>query len=107
MEEFYELMEITVLAAACIFLYYQFAWRSGIKAVKPEKIPTTKEIRKQRRKERRLRKLKHRFRLPYRGNAEIIEYSKTTPYIESAWNEVEKEPHGRQRKHGSRKGRGM
>ena len=75
--------------------------------MKPEKIPTTKEIRKQRKKERRIRKLKRRFRLPYRGNAEIIEYSKTTPYIESAWNEVEKEQHGRQRKHGSRTGRGI
>ena len=107
MEEFYELMEITVLVAACIFLYYQFAWRPGIKAVKPEKIPTTKEIRKQRKKERRIRKLKRRFRLPYRGNAEIIEYSKTTPYIESAWNEAEKEQHGRQRNNGSSTGRGI
>lgn len=107
MEEFYELMEITVLVAACIFLYYQFAWRPGIKAVKPEKIPTTKEIRKQRKKERRIRKLKRRFRLPYRGNAEIIEYSKTTPYIESAWNEVEKEQHGRQHRHSSKTGRGI
>lgn len=105
MDELYELMEITVLAASCIFLYYQFAWRPGIKAVKPEKIPTVQEIRKQRKKERRRRKLKRRFRLPYRGTAEIIEYSKTAPYIESAWNEVEKEQHGR--KHGNRKGRGI
>lgn len=107
MEELYELLEITALAASCIFLYYQFAWRPRIKTAKSEKIPTTKEIRKQRKKERRIRKLKRRFRLPYRGNAEVIEYSKTAPYIESAWNEVEKEQNGRQRRHGSKTGRGM
>lgn len=105
MDELYELMEIAALAASCIFLYYQFAWRPRIKAVKPVKIPTTQEIRKQRKKERHRRKLKRRFRIPYRGNAEIIKYSKTTPYIESAWNEVEREQHGK--KHGSRKGRGI
>ncbi|MBD5395332.1 MAG: hypothetical protein HDR71_13950 [Lachnospiraceae bacterium] len=105
MIDLYDTLEIIALAAACIFLYYRFGRRPQIKAVKPVKIPTTQEIKKQRKKERLRRKFRRRFRIPYRGNAEIIEYSKTTPYIESAWNEVEKEQHGK--RHGSRKGRGI
>ena len=105
MVDLYDTLEIIALAAVCIFLYYRFGRSPQIKAVKPVKIPTTQEIRKQRKKERRRRKLKRRFRIPYRGNAKIIEYSKTTPYIESAWNEVEREQYGK--KHGSRKGRGI
>lgn len=107
MEDLYDLLEIITLAAACMFLYGQFGRRPRIRAVKPEKIPTTQEIRKQRRKERRRRKLKRRFRIPYRGNAEVIGYNKTAPYIESAWNEVEKEQHGKKRRHGRRTGRGI
>ncbi|MCM1233130.1 MAG: hypothetical protein NC489_23665 [Ruminococcus flavefaciens] len=105
MEPIYDICEIIILAACCIFLYERFGRRARVREVKPERIPTKKEIRRQRKRERRRRKLKRWFRVPYRGNAKIIEYSKTAPYIESAWNEVEKEQHGKKR--GSKKGRGI
>lgn len=101
----YDIPEIIILAACCLFLYDRFGRRPKVKVVKPEKIPTTQEIRQQRRKERKIRKIKRKFRIPYRGKTEIIQYEKTAPYIESAWNEVEKEQHGK--KHGSKKGRGI
>ena len=101
MEELYNILEALALIACCIFLYRQFGRRPRVKAVKEEKIPTTQEIRRQRKKERKIRKIKRRFKIPYRGKTEVIEYSKTAPYIESAWNEVEK------KRHGTKKGRGV
>lgn len=101
MRDLYNILEVITLIACVIFLYRQFGKRPRIKAVKEEKIPTTQEIRRQRKKERKIRKIKRRFKIPYCGKTEIIEYSKTASYIESAWNEVEKEQHG------TKKGRGV
>lgn len=81
------LFESIILVFFCICLYQVFCRKPKIKVVKA---PTTKEIRRQRKKDRRLRKIKRKFRLPYRGKTEIVEYSKTRPYIESAWKELEK-----------------
>lgn len=105
MEELYNIPEIIVLVLCCVFLYDRFGRRPRIREVKPERIPTTKEIRRQRKKERRLRKIRRRFRIPCRGKTRIIRYDKTAPYIESAWNEVEKEQHGK--RHDRKKGRGI
>ncbi len=100
MGDLYNILEAITLIACVVFLYRQFGQRPKIKAVKEEKIPTTQEIRKRRKRERQLRKVRRRFKIPYRGKTEIIQYDKTTPYIESAWNEVEKEQHGKKRGRG-------
>lgn len=81
------LFEIIILVFFCVCLYRVFCRKPKVKVVKA---PTTKEIRHQRKKDRRKRKIKRKFRLPYRGKTEIVEYSKTRPYIESAWKELEK-----------------
>lgn len=81
------IFECVILIFFCICLYRVFCKRPKIKVVKA---PTTKEIRRQRKKDRRMRKIKRKFKLPYHGKTEIIEYSKTKPYIESAWKEIEK-----------------
>lgn len=81
------LFESVILVFFCICLYRVFCRTPKVKVVKA---PTTKEIRRQRKKDRRIRKIKRKFKLPYRGRTEIVEYSKTRPYIESAWKELEK-----------------
>ncbi len=81
------LFESIILIVFCICLYRVFCRTPKVKVVKA---PTTKEIRRQRKKDRRMRKIKRKFKLPYRGRTEIVEYSKTRPYIESAWKELEK-----------------
>lgn len=81
------LFESVILVFFCICLYRVFCRTPKVKVVKA---PTTKEIRCQRKKARRIRKIKRKFKLPYRGRTEIVEYSKTRPYIESAWKELEK-----------------
>lgn len=96
-----DIFEIIALIACCIFMYTRFGRSPQIKVLKEEKIPQPEEIKRQRKKARRIRKIKRRFRIPYRGKTQIITYDKKTPYIESAWNEVEKEQHG------TKKGRGI
>ena len=81
------LFESIILIVFCICLYRVFCRTPKVKVVKA---PTTKEIRRQRKKDMRMRKIKRKFKLPYRGRTEIVEYSKTRPYIESAWKELEK-----------------
>ncbi len=81
------LFESIILLVFCICLYWAFCRTPKVKVVKA---PTTKEIRRKRKKDRRKRKIKRIFKLPYRGRTEIVEYSKTRPYIESAWKELEK-----------------
>ena len=81
------LFESIILIVFCICLYRVFCRTPKVKLVKA---PTTKEIRRQRKKDRRMRKIKRKFKLPYRGRTEIVEYSKTRPYIESVWKELEK-----------------
>ncbi len=81
------LFESIILIVFCICLYRVFCRTPKVKVVKA---PTTKEIRRQRKKDRRMRKIKRKFKLPYRGRTEIVEYSKNRPYIESVWKELEK-----------------
>lgn len=81
------IFECVILLFFCICLYRVFCCKSKVKVVKA---PTTKEIRRQRKRDRRMRKIKRKIKLPYRGKTEIIKYSKTKPYIESAWKEIEK-----------------
>lgn len=75
------------LISFCIFLYKKFCYKPKIKTVK---IPDAKQIRKQKRKARRLRKFKRHFRMPYHGKTDIIQYDKQQPYIESIWEELSK-----------------
>ena len=86
----YDIANAILIILCCVFLYRKFCYKSKLKVVKTPKIPTTEEIRRQHKKERRMRKIKRRFRIPYWGNAKIIKYDKTAPYIESAWNEIQK-----------------
>lgn len=95
-----DLLEIITLIACCLFMYTRFGRSPQINVLKEEKIPQPGEIKRQRKKARRIRKIKRRFRIPYRGKAQIITYDKKAPYIESAWNEVEKEQHGTKKDRG-------
>lgn len=81
-----EYVEIVIIVLFCIYLYKKFCWRPKIKIVKA---PTPDDIKKQHKRDRRFRKIKRHFRIPYRGKTQITEFDKTKPYIESAWNEVE------------------
>ena len=47
-------------------------------------------ILKQHKKERRIRKIKRKLKLPHIGKAKIYKYDKTTPYIDAAWEELKK-----------------
>ena len=76
---------IAVIIVFLVVLYRRFCWKPKIKVAKA---PTTKQIRRQRKRARRLRKFSRHFRIPYVGHTEIIEYDKTNPYIESIWEEM-------------------
>lgn len=78
---------IAVIIVFLVVLYRGFCWKPKVKAVKA---PTTKQIRRQRKRARRLRKITRRFKVPHVGQAEVIEYDKTNPYIESIWEEMRK-----------------
>lgn len=80
-------VEIAIFILFFIYLYKKFCWKPKIKIVKA---PTPDDIKKQHKKERRFRKIKRRFRIPYHGKTQITEFDKTKPYIESAWNEIQK-----------------
>lgn len=82
MGDIYDLSEIFILVLCCIFLYMQFGRSARVRVVKKEKAPMKNEIRRQHKKERRLRKIRRRLKISYRGNACIIKYDKTAPYIE-------------------------
>ena len=56
------IFECVILIFFCICLYRVFCKRPKIKVVKA---PTTKEIRRQRKKDRRMRKIKRKFKLPH------------------------------------------
>lgn len=81
------IFEIAVVMIFLVILYRGFCHRPKLKVVKA---PTTKQIRQQRKRERRHRKISRRFRIPYVGKTEIIKYDKTNPYIESIWEEMRK-----------------
>ena len=78
---------IIVFIAFFIILYMNFCKKPKIKVVKA---PTHKEILKQHKKERRIRKIKRKLKLPHIGKAKIYKYDKTTPYIDAAWEELKK-----------------
>lgn len=81
------ILYVTVLIVFCIFLYLQFGRKPKIKTVK---VPDKKSILKQKRKNRRIKKLKRFFRTPYKGKTEVIKYDKQHEYIESIWEELKK-----------------
>lgn len=79
------IFEIAVIIIFLAVLYCSLCRKPRVKVVKA---PTTKQIRRQRKRARRLRKLSRHFRIPYVGHTKIIEYDKTNPYIESIWEEM-------------------
>lgn len=81
------IFEIAVVMIFLVVLYRGLCRRPKVKIVKA---PTTKQIRRQRKRARRLRRISRRFKVPYIGKTEIIEYDKTNPYIESIWEEMRK-----------------
>lgn len=81
------IFEIAVVIIFLVLLYRGFCRKPKIKIVKA---PTTKQIQRQKKHARRLRRISRRFKVPYIGKTEIIEYDKTNPYIESIWEEMRK-----------------
>lgn len=88
MDNILKILEIITMAAFLIMLYRRFYDKPKIKAVKV-RVPTAKQIRRAKKRARRLRRVKRKFRIPYIGRTKIIEYDKKLPYIESIWNEIE------------------
>lgn len=88
MDDILKIIEIIIVAAFLIMLYNKFYSKPKIKAVKV-KVPTARQIRRAKKRARRLRKVKRKFRIPYVGKTKIIKYDKKLPYIESVWNEIE------------------
>ena len=86
----YDIANAILIILCCALLYRKFCYKPKVKIVKAPKIPRSEVIRWQKKKERRIRKIKRKFKIPYKGSAEIIKYDKKLPYIESAWNEVQK-----------------
>lgn len=80
------IFEIAVVIIFLLILYRGFCWRPKVKVVKA---PTTKQIRRQKKRARRLRKFTRRFKARHAGPAELIKYSKTSPCINSMWEEVQ------------------
>ncbi len=81
------IFEITVMIVFLIILYRGFCWKPKIKIVKA---PTLKQIRREKKRARRIRKISRRFKVPYVGQTEIIKYDKKSPCIDSMWEEVER-----------------
>ncbi len=79
------IFEIAAVIIFLVTLYRGFCRKPKIKVVRA---PTTKQIRRQKKRARRIRKITRRFRFPHVGQAEVIEYDKTNPYIESIWEEM-------------------
>lgn len=76
-----------LLICFCIYVYRKFCYKPRIKTVK---IPTAKQVRRKKKRKRFKNKIMRIFRIPYKGKTEIIQYDKKAPYIESAWNEINK-----------------
>ena len=81
------IFEIITLLSFCIFLYIKFCKKPKIKTVK---VPTTKEIRRKKKRSRKIKKIKRIFKLPYRGKTEMVEYDPYREYIENVWDELNK-----------------
>lgn len=80
MSYFKDCLEIVTMICF-IFYMYKKTFKPYIKEVKKKEKPQ---------KKRKRIKYLHRFHVPYKGKAKIIQYDKKTAYIESAWNEVQK-----------------
>lgn len=80
------IFKIAVIIIFLALLYRHFCWKPKIKVVKA---PTARQIRRQKKHARRLRKISRKFKVPYVGKTEIIEYDKTSPCIDSMWEEVQ------------------
>lgn len=81
------IFEIAIVLIFLVILYRGFCRKPKVKVIKA---PTTKQIRRQKKRARRRRKLSRWFKVPHIGHAEVIEYDKTNPYIESIWEEIRK-----------------
>lgn len=81
------IFEIAIVLIFLVILYRGFCRKPKIKVIKA---PTTAQIHRERKRARRRRKLARWFRVPRIGRAEVIEYDKTNPYIESIWEEMRK-----------------
>lgn len=81
-----DLIKVFFIISLCIYIYKKFIWKPKIKIVQ---VPTPEDIKRQNKKDRRIRKIKRHFKIPYWGKTQISEFDKTKPYIESAWNEIE------------------
>lgn len=80
MSYFKDCLEIVTMIC---FLAYMYR-----KTFKPY-IKEVKQVEKPKKKKKRLKYLR-RFRVPYKGKTEIIQYDKKSAYIESVWNEIQK-----------------
>lgn len=80
------MIQAVIIIMFLAFLYIIFCRKPKIKTIKA---PTVKQVKRKKKHARMIRKIKRKFKIPYRGKTEIIEYSKTRPYIEHAWNEIE------------------
>lgn len=78
---------IAIFVLFCAFLYIRFCKTPKIKTVKA---PTTKAIKRKKKHDRRIKKLKRIFKLPYRGKTEIVKYDPYKEYIESVWDEIQR-----------------
>lgn len=78
---------IITLSSFCVYLYITFCKKPKIKTVKA---PTAKQIRRKKKRGRKIKKIKRIFKLPYRGKTEIIEYDPYREYVESIWDELNK-----------------
>ena len=83
----YNIFEIAAVIIFLLILYRGFCWKPKVKVVKA---PTTKQIRRQRKRARRFRKITRRFKVPRAGKAEVIRYDKKRPCIDSMWDEIER-----------------
>lgn len=81
------IFEIAIVLIFLVILYRGFCWKPKVKVVKA---PTTKQIQRQKKRARRRRKFSRWFKFPHIGQAEVIKYDKTNPYIESIWEELRK-----------------
>lgn len=81
------IFEIAVILIFLLILYCGFRRKPKIKVIKA---PTAKQIRREKKRARRIRKISRRFKIPYVGKTEIIQYDKTSPYIDSIWEEMRK-----------------
>lgn len=81
------IFEIAVVIIFLVVLYRGFCRKPKVKVVRA---PTARQVRRQKKRARRLRRIKRHFKIPYVGKTEVIEYDKTSPYIESIWEELRK-----------------